>query len=192
MVIHDSQTIKQPNTAKPTTQSEIGPIAQALGVTAPNADANKLKQDLVEHEYVETVYTGYAQDSRVCYDGFHPPVKPGAAPVYGKMEYKDKLANMDLTIPAANYDMRISLAAEKVLDARVPPDPPSGWTRKRVKRRRSYTRRDKSIAWQIDVTEVTTSHVDPNKPSEVDYEIEMGIFIGIILECLLMLYLMFV
>lgn len=148
--------------------SEIGPICHALKI-----DPSKIKQDLVEHEYVETVYTGYAQDSRVCYPGLHPPTKPGAKPMYGKMEYKDKLANMDLTIPAANYDMRISLAAEKVLDARVPPDPPPGWSRKRVKRRRSYTRRDKSIFWQIDVTEVTTSDVDPNKTPEVAYEIEM-------------------
>jgi len=151
----------------------MGPIAQALGVTDSNADSSKLKHDLVEHEYTETVYTGYAQDSRVCYQGLHPPTKPHAQPQYGKMEYKDKLANMDLTIPAANYDLRINLAAEKVLDARVPPDPPSGWTRKRVKRRRSYTRRDRSIAWQIDVTEVTTSYVDPTKHSTVDYEIEM-------------------
>ena len=162
-------------------QSEVGPISQALGVTDPKADASKLKHDLVEHEYVETVYTGYAQDSRVCYDGYHP-APPGAPTVYGKMEYKDKLSNMDLTIPAANYDMRISLAAEKVLDARVPPDPPAGWTQKRVKRRRSYSRRDKSIAWQIDVTEVTTSYVDTNKPSEVNYEIEMELDMKVMLQ----------
>jgi len=154
-------------------QSEPGPMTLALGVTSSNADANKLKHELHEHEYVETVYTGYGNDGRVCYDGMHPPTKQGPQPAFGKMEYKDKLANMDLTIPAASYDMRISLSAEKILDDRVPIDPPAGWSRKRVKRRRSYTRRDKNIAWQIDVTEVTTSHADPNHPIEVDYEIEM-------------------
>ena len=82
------------------------------------------------------------------------------------------MANNDLIIPAANYDMRISCSAEKILDNRVPPSPPQGWTQKRVKRRRSYRRRDGGIKWQIDVTEVTTSKVDPNKPSDVAYEIE--------------------
>ena len=75
----------------------------------------KLKHDLHEHEYVETVYTGYNNDPRVCYDGLHPP-KPGSPPKHGKAEYKDKLANRDLIIPAANYDMRISCSAEKILD----------------------------------------------------------------------------
>jgi mRNA capping enzyme, beta chain/mRNA capping enzyme, catalytic domain len=136
-----------------------------------NPDASKLKHDLHEHEYVETVYTGYSNGQRVCYDGLHPP-KPGSQPKYGKAEYKDKLDNRDFIIPAANYDMRISCSAEKILDARVPNDPPSGWTQKRIKRRRSYTRRDGTIKWQVDVTEVTTSKADPNKPSEVSYEIE--------------------
>lgn len=163
-------------------------LSQALGVTSPNVDAHKIKQDLVEIEYVETVYTGYANDRRVCYQGMHPPppTKPGSSssdkPMYGKMEYKDKLANMDLTIPAAHYDMRVTLAAEKVLDPHVPEQPPPGWTMKRIKRRRSYTRRDKSIAWQIDVTEVTSSHIDSNQPPEVDYEIEMELTEKVMLQ----------
>lgn len=147
--------------------SEVGPVSQALG----NSEAAKLKQDLQEHEYVETVYTGYSNDQRICYDGFHPP-QPGSQAKYGKAEYKDKLLNRDLIIPAANYDLRISCATEKVLDSRVPATPPSGWKQKRIKRRRSYTRRDGSIKWQVDVTEVITSHVDPHKPQKVSYEIE--------------------
>ncbi|CAB9512432.1 capping enzyme subunit alpha [Seminavis robusta] len=147
--------------------SEMGPIPLAFGVDDPH----KIKQELHEHEYVETVYTGYSNDQRICYDGMHPP-PAGAPQKHGKAEYKDKLANMDLTIPAASYDMRISLAAEKVLDNRVPPTPPPGWTSKRIKRRRSYTRRGGAFAWQIDVTEVTTSY-NSNRHPEISYEIEM-------------------
>ena len=91
----------------------------------------------------------------------------------GKMEYKERLSAMDLTVPAAPYDLRISLASEKTVDRQVRNEPPPGWTVKRIKRRRSYTRRDKSIAWQIDVTEVTASYPDPSKPADVNYEVEM-------------------
>eukprot|EP00544_Gedaniella_sp_CCMP2646_P005444 CAMPEP_0202503566 /NCGR_PEP_ID=MMETSP1361-20130828/42044_1 /ASSEMBLY_ACC=CAM_ASM_000849 /TAXON_ID=210615 /ORGANISM="Staurosira complex sp., Strain CCMP2646" /LENGTH=86 /DNA_ID=CAMNT_0049136823 /DNA_START=36 /DNA_END=293 /DNA_ORIENTATION=- len=81
---------------------------------------------------------------------------------------------MDLCLPAANYDLRISLTTEKSLDSHVPSSssPPPGWTMKRVKRRRSYTRRDHSIAWQLDVTEVTTTY-STNKPATISYEVEM-------------------
>jgi hypothetical protein len=89
------------------------------------------------------------------------------------MEYKDHLVTMDLALPAAYYDMRISLAAEKSLDNQVQNAPPQGWTNKRVNRRRSYTRRDQSIAWQLNVTEVTTSYSDTNRPSSIAFEFEI-------------------
>jgi len=157
--------------------SELSPISHGLGVT----NAANIKRDIVENEYVETVYAGYPEERRVCYPGLHPPPR-GNGSMLGKMEHKDKLANMDLTIPAANYDLRISLATEKVLDPTVPEKPPSGWNIKRIKRRRSYTRRDKSIAWQIDVTEVTTSYIDTTKSSEVDYEIEVELRENVMLQ----------
>jgi hypothetical protein len=53
---------------------------------------------------------------------------------------------------------------------------------KRVKRRRSYKRRDKSIAWQLDVTEVTTSYSDSARPNDISYEIEMELSSGATLQ----------
>ena len=148
--------------------SEVSPISQALGVK----DDAHLKKDLVETEYIETVYAGYSKDRRVCFRGVHPDPH-GSSAAIGKMEVKERLAVMDLVVPAAPYDVRVQLATEKCLDGHVQGVPPPGWTTKRIKRRRSYSRRDRSIAWQIDVTEVTTSPQDPNQPSEVTYEIEM-------------------
>lgn len=141
--------------------SETSPLSQALGAT-------NLKQDLEEVEYIETVFSGYDGDRRVCYPGLH---SLDGKPMTGKMESKQRLSGMDLTVPASPYDIRISLATEKALDTNVPHQPPPGWSQQRIKRRRSYTRRDKSIAWQIDVTEVTSTGADGRV--EVDYEIEM-------------------
>jgi hypothetical protein len=73
-----------------------------------------------------------------------------------------------LTVPAAKYDLRIGLSSEK--DLRVQGEasylePPQGWAQRRVKRRRSYARRDQSIVWRIDVTEVAVSF-PPNRAAE--------------------------
>lgn len=152
--------------------SEVSPLSQALNVTKPD----ELKKDLIETEIIETVYTGYANDGRVCFDGEHP----GATPVTGKLESKEKLVTQDLTIPAANFDLRVSLSSEKIMDNAVQ-EPPPGWKSKRVKRRRSYSRRDKSIAWQIDVTEVTT-FTPGDVHSTVDYEVEMEILPSVLLQ----------
>jgi len=155
--------------------SESSGMSQALGCRADIPD-HQIKQELQEIEYIETVYAGYPQDRRVCYSGLHPapPGSSGAAS-FGKMETKERLIHIDLAIPAAAYDLRIQVATEKALAhaSQIGPDPPPGWTTKRIKRRRSYTRKDKSIAWQIDVTEVTTSTQDPTKAAEVVHEIEM-------------------
>lgn len=93
---------------------------------------------------------------------------------------------MDLTIPAAHYDLRVQLASEKVTDARVPTPPPQGWTQQRLKRRRSYTRRDKTIAWQIDVTEITTSAASASgdRAAHVHYEIEFELRESVLLQLL--------
>jgi hypothetical protein len=158
--------------------SEVSPISLALNVK----QESHLKRDIVETELLETVYGGYLQDKRVVFSGEHPPSSSTTVPVIGTMESKEKLAVMDLTIPAAPYDLRISLASEKATDRNVVGEPPPGWKMKRVKRRRSYTRRDKSIAWQIDVTEVTTTHSDNNSLHDVDYEIEMELRESVMLQ----------
>ncbi|GKY93032.1 hypothetical protein MPSEU_000271500 [Mayamaea pseudoterrestris] len=159
--------------------SDLGPLALALGVS----DALHLKRDLVEVEYTETVYAGYVQSQRVCFAGEHPPATQQAlANMIGKMETKEKLTNMDFCVPAASYDIRIGLASEKIVDAAVQNQPPPNWTVKRIKRRRSYSRRDKSIAWQIDVTEVTTTYKNDSQPAEINYEIELELIESVMLQ----------
>ena len=145
--------------------SEMSPISRALGVK----EEAHIKRDLIEHEYVETVYGGYPNELRVVFPGLHPSKQSTT----GIMERKERLSVMDLAIPAAPYDVRIQLATEKAVDKNIQKAPPPGWTSKRVKRRRSYTRRDKSMKWQIDVTEVTTTFRDTDKLAEVSYELEM-------------------
>jgi mRNA capping enzyme, catalytic domain/mRNA capping enzyme, beta chain len=156
--------------------SEVSPLSAALGcVVKPNTPSKQaiamIKRDLVETEYVETVFAGYQGDRRVSFPGLvdaqHPvPHKPG------QMEYKEKLLQRDMILPAAKYDLRIGLASEKVVDPNVTSVPP-GWTLHRVKRRRSYKRRDTNMAWQIDVTEVTSTPKDNFAKKTVVYEIEM-------------------
>lgn len=161
--------------------SEVSPLSQALGVS----NDYHVKRDIVEKESVETVYGGYERNRRVCFPGVHP--SSSEAKVMGKMEHKEKLLVLDLALPAAPYDLRLTLSAEKPLDNHIPATnnapPPAGWTTKRVKRRRSYTRRDKSIPWQLDITEVTTSYpTTSNRPSEVTYEVEMELTPNVTLQ----------
>jgi hypothetical protein len=85
----------------------------------------------------------------------HQPIakKP---PVIGKLESKEKLTALNMTLPAANFDLWANLSSEKIMDAALT-QPRDGWKSKRIKRRRSYRRRDAAImAWQIDITEVMT------------------------------------
>lgn len=156
--------------------SELGPLALALGVS----DSQQIKQLITETEITETVYGGYENERRVVFPGEHPS---SSAP--GKLESKEKLLTMDLTLPAAPYDMRVNLSSEKVLDGNLTTPPPT-WTVKRVKRRRSYARRDKSIAWQIDVTEVTSTHrgvgTSSYSSSQVDYEVEFELRPSVVLQ----------
>lgn len=156
--------------------SEVSPISTALGcVNKPNTPSKeaiaKIKRELQEHEYVETVFSGYPGERRVCFPGFVDPARPKITKP-GEMEYKEKINQMDWTIPAAHYDFRVGLASEKIVDPAVT-SVPNGWSMHRVKRRRSYSRRDNNIAWQIDITEVTSTHKDPSKKKTVVYEIEM-------------------
>jgi hypothetical protein len=162
--------------------SEASPLSSALGVMSQNN--KEIKQNLNEHEYVETVFAGYQGDRRVSFPGFVDVEHPSSVPVptkSGQMEYKEKLDQRDLIIPAAKYDLRIGLASEKIVDPNVT-HVPAGWSLHRVKRRRSYKRKDTNMGWQIDVTEVTsTSKHDLSKKSVV-YEIEMELQAGVLLK----------
>ena len=95
------------------------------------------------------------------------------------MERKEKIATMDLALPAAKYDLRLNLSSERTVDANVPPSTlPNGWSSRRLKRRRSYSKRDRSFAWLIDVTEVevsgnNASSSNANANTQTIYEIEM-------------------
>lgn len=153
-------------------------LAKALGCTKKSVAT--IKQDLQETELTETVYGGYTNDARVCFAGFHSTTQDST--VNGQMESKEKLSVMDLALPAAPYDIRVSLASEKSMNSNTGPQPPPGWSVKRVKRRRSYARRDWTIKWQIDVTEVTTTYSDPTRSATVDYEIEMELAEAVLLQ----------
>ena len=150
--------------------SETSPVSAAFGVR----EYKKIKQDVAEAEMVETVYSGYPGDNRLCFPGEHRHDRPAVGGVRGKMENKMKLTGMDVCLPAAPYDLRVSIATEKAVDRDVREVPP-GWNSKRLKRRRSYTRRDGSFAWQLDVTEVTSVETDALSAGGggVSYEIEM-------------------
>jgi len=160
--------------------SESSPLSSALGVVTK---INKeIKQNLVEREYVETVFAGYQGDRRVSFPGFvdaeHPVVTQP-----GQMEYKQKLIQRDLIVPAAKYDLRIGLATEKIVDPNVTAIP-TGWSLHRVKRRRSYKRKDTNMGWQIDVTEVTSTSKQNLSKKNVVYEIEMELQAPVLLNLL--------
>ena len=172
--------------------SEVSPLSLALqvdttGLTDKQATL-KVKYEMEETEYVETVFAGYAGERRVAFQYFVDP-KDLVVRKAGKEEYKEKLRQNDFILPAAKYDLRIGLASEKVTNADIC-QVPKGWTVHRVKRRRSYKRRDetkkgadgqhvliergyKKMAWQIDVTEVTTASRENLANKTVVYEIEM-------------------
>lgn len=164
--------------------SQVSPLSRALKVDQAYIQkecrekkdmtpTRALREALVETSYTETVYTGYSNNGRVCYEGEHPPPSnnKNAPMMIGKMESKEKLVTQDLCLPAANSDVRITLSSEKIMNPSLSTLPPR-WTSKRIKRRRSYKRRDKKIQWQIDVTEVTTILAsDPSKHT-VEFEVE--------------------
>lgn len=148
--------------------SETSSVSAALGIPS-SSDASTLRRDLLETELLETVYGGYEMGNRICFEGDHD-ITSRNPKNRGKMENKSKLATMDIGLPAAAYDLRLGLATERILDHSVV-EPPKGWSVRRLKRRRSYSRRDKSIAWQLDVTETVTTNTQGI--SSIGYEIEL-------------------
>ena len=136
--------------------SEPSPLSNSFAVQ------KNVKQELCERTLCETVYGGYHDDFRVCF----PP---------GKRECKQKLSNLNLAVPSAPYDVRLTLATERTTETNLK-EPPRGYKTKRIKRRRSYTR-PKNFAWQLDVTEVSSSSYHPQTgellSEDTSYEIEM-------------------
>jgi len=143
--------------------SEASAISSAFGVTKPGVTGGEsaaLKKELIEWETVETVYSGYSDNNRICFPGDHnldqQLTSASSNNRMGKMEHKSKLASMDIALPSAPYDLRLTLSTERNLASNVK-DVPRGWKTRRLKRRRSYRRKDGHFAWQLDITEVTTS-----------------------------------
>ncbi|KAL7534049.1 hypothetical protein ACHAXR_008099 [Thalassiosira sp. AJA248-18] len=164
--------------------SEISPLSMSFSCKKPSSaeqsESSILKSQLVETESVTSVFA-YPNKTRVNF-----PHHNNDTLGRGQSEKKEKISTMDMALPAAPYDLRLTCATETSLDHQQVPNVASlqpGWTTKRVKRRRSYVRRDNSFAWRMDVTEVTT--MDNSGPttkgggggdeshSQVGYEIEM-------------------
>jgi hypothetical protein len=156
--------------------TESNPIYMALGLPS-NVDAVTVRREIDEKDTVETVYTGFENHGRLVFEGLHPPADVTSRTA-GKLETKAKLSVFDMAVPAAPYDIRVTLSSEKTIDPAVLSLLP-GWKSCRIKRRRSFSRVDHSIVWKIDVTEVTTisapSRDATNSLAEnttVEYEIE--------------------
>ncbi|KAL3759662.1 hypothetical protein ACHAWU_009809 [Discostella pseudostelligera] len=169
--------------------SESSPLSASFSCRKPNpneSESSVLKSQLVEAETVTTVYT-YPNHTRVNFA--HDTNNPSTIVGPGVTEKKEKLSTIDMALPAAPYDLRLTCASETDMKHKCPPIPSvanvaPGWEKKRIKRRRSYSRADKSFAWKMDVTEVTTiDNPGPNHGAsssstssahaQVGYEIEM-------------------
>lgn len=170
--------------------SEISPLSTAFSCKKPKqpneSESSMLKTQMTEIESITSVFA-YPNHTRVNFP--HIQSNNNATTLGpGQSEKKEKLSTMDMALPAAPYDLRLTCATETSLDndnngGNKIPNPASlrpGWNKKRIKRRRSYSRTDKSFAWRIDVTEVTTmDNPSPNggvkgtAHPQVGYEIEM-------------------
>jgi hypothetical protein len=170
--------------------SEVSPLSLAFSCRGPSnrneSESAALRAQLNEVETVETVFA-YPDKTRVAF----PHSSTTSASINGQhnhlskghKERKEKMSTIDIALPAAPYDLRLTLATETPMKddsvttiQRLAP----GWSKRRIKRRRSYSRTDKSFAWRIDVTEVTSmdnvagsSHQRQQEHESVGYEIEM-------------------
>ena len=182
--------------------SEYSPLSSAFSCNKKPKNNNNesessiLKSQLIEVESVTSVYA-YPNSTRVNFPHLnHNNGNGGGKETLGRgqSEKKEKLSIMDMALPAAPYDLRLTCATETSLDGSTNnggggglssgsvPNVKSltpGWNTKRIKRRRSYSRADKSFAWRMDVTEVTTtSNPGPHANTktaehpQVGYEIE--------------------
>jgi len=150
--------------------SEASSVSSAFGVR-PKPGENEaavIKRDLRETDLLETVYGGFSGDHRIIFPGDYNPQQNQQ--VRGHLEQKEKLSTMDIALPSAPYDLRLTLATEKAMDKEIR-EPPKGWKTRRLKRRRSYRRG--TFAWQLDITEVTTVSSGSSSSTSIGYEIEM-------------------
>lgn len=170
--------------------SEVSPLSLAFSCRGPSnrneSESAALRAQLTEVESVETVFA-YPDKTRVAFP--HSSVASAASMngqqnhlSRGHKERKEKMSTIDIALPAAPYDLRLTLATETPMkDDSVPTIQhlSPGWNRKRIKRRRSYSRTDKSFAWRIDVTEVTSmdnvpsNQIQQQQHETIGYEIEM-------------------
>ena len=170
--------------------SEVSPLSLAFSCRGPSnkneSESAALRAQLNEVEKIETVFA-YPDKTRVAF----PRSSASSASISdqhnhlgkGHKERKEKISTIDIALPAAPYDLRLTLATETPMkDGNVSTIQhlAPGWNKKRIKRRRSYSRTDKSFAWRIDVTEVTstdnttgTSQQKQQQHESVGYEIEM-------------------
>lgn len=171
--------------------SEVSPLSLAFSCRGPSnrneSESASLRAQLNEVETVETVFA-YPDKTRVAFP--HSSASSSASMNgqhnhlgRGQKERKEKMSIIDIALPAAPYDLRLTLATETPMkDDSVTSIQhlPNGWNKKRIKRRRSYSRTDKSFAWRIDVTEVTSmdnvagaSQQKQQQHESIGYEIEM-------------------
>ena len=163
--------------------SEYSPLSASFSCakSSSNTSANSasgeqqsegsiLRSQLVE---TETVTTSYAYPDMTRINFIHHDPRTGLPSGVGTIEKKEKLSTMDMALPGAPYDLRLTCATEISVNSnnnsnrgdgiisdvtKLPP----GWTSCRLKRRRSYVRGDGSFAWRMDVTEVSTSENNTN------------------------------
>ncbi len=69
------------------------------------------------------------------------------------LETKQRVMTMDVAMPQAEYDIRLTLCTE--VSSPTTSQPPNNLTLVRIKKRTSYERRDGRNAWRVDMTEVT-------------------------------------
>jgi hypothetical protein len=179
--------------------SEVSPLSLAFSCKGPTnrneSESAALRAQLNELETVETVFA-YPDKTRIAFP--HLSTTSSSSSMNhqqhnyldkGHKERKEKISTIDIALPAAPYDLRLTLATETPMKDNNNNEVTTiqhlcpGWNKKRMKRRRSYSRIDKSFAWRIDVTEVTS--MDNNSSSNhqsqqqqhhlesIGYEIEM-------------------
>ena len=126
--------------------SEVSPLSLAFSCRGPSnrneSESASLRAQLNEVENVETVFA-YPDKTRVAFP--HSSAASSASMNgqhnhlgRGHKERKEKMSTIDIALPAAPYDLRLTLATETPMkDDSVTSIQhlPNGWNKKRIKRR---------------------------------------------------------